>query len=247
MKTLASLPKKYNITSYLFALLSVFIILSIILAKPSNAQSLVSVCDDNTQRAPYSYSPESSLGVDSLKRTGSMIEILHEIFKYLELDYTLEPTNWTRCIRMVEDFAVNPKYEVFINGARTPDREKRFYVTDPIYTTHQGVFFATNKFTTGPEVNFLKDLKNFKICGVRGNDYSTLGLSMNDFFTTGNTIEQVLIMLNVGRCEIVVSSMEPIYGSILVGNSMVPDNVSSIPIPNSENPDFSIFISKGSP
>lgn len=247
MKIRASAPKIYNTTYFLLVLFSVFVVFSMISAKSSNTQSLVNVCDDSTQWAPYSYSPKSALRVDSLKRTGSMIEILHEIFKYLELDYTLEPTNWNRCIKMVEDFAINPKYEVFINGARTPDREKRFFITDPIYTTHQGVFYLTKKFPTGPEVNFPNDLKNFKICGVRGNDYSLVGLSKNDFFTTGKTIEQVLIMLSVGRCEIVVSSLEPVYGSILVGNSMIPDDVSSIPIPNSNNPEFSIFISKGSP
>jgi len=176
-----------------------------------------------------------------------MIEFLMAIFEFLGLDYTLKATNWNRCTKTVEDFAINQKYEIFINGADTPDREKKYFVTKPIYTTNQGVFFSTKKFPNGPKIFSQNDLKNYKICGVRGNDYSNIGLSRDDFFTTGKTIDLVLSMLSHGRCEIVVSSMEPVYGSKLTGDSMLPKDVSSFLLPNTKNPTFNIFISKGSP
>ena len=247
MNTRSSCTIFYNTTLRFVAALSVSIVFSTISAKPSNAQGLVNVCDDITQWAPYSFTPKSATGVDTSKRTGIMIEILDEIFKYLELDYTLEPTNWNRCLKFVEDFAKSPKYEVFINGAYTPDRAKRYFVTKPIYKTHQGVFFSKIKFPNRPKINSSKDLKKFKICGVRGNEYSMVGILENDLFTTGKTIKEVLNMLSIGRCEIVVASMEPLYGSKLVGNSMIPKDVSSMVLPNTVDTAFSIFISRGSP
>jgi polar amino acid transport system substrate-binding protein len=234
-------------TRHLIVVFSIALYFFTASGQTSIAQNLVRVCDDISQWAPYSYSPEPAAGIDPSKRIGSMIEFLAEIFEFIELEYTLEVSSWARCTIFVEEYSKYEKYEIFINGAYTEERFKKYLITKPIYSTHQGVFFSTKKFLTKPDIDSPEDLTKYKICGVRANDYTNIGLSDDEIFTRGKTIKEVLLMLSAGRCEIVVSSMEPVYGSILTGNSIIPSDVSSFLLPNIANPTFNIFISKESP
>ena len=154
---------------------------------------------------------------------------------------------WKRCLIEVDNFGTNGKFEVFFDGSYNESRAEKYYLTAPIYTTHQGLFYSAAKYPDGPDVKSVADLKNFSICGVSGNNYDVYGLVDSDIKTWAKRLNLALKMMAHSRCDLVVNSMEPVYGSKLTGVSLIPDGVIGKPIPGVLPTKFYIFVGKTSP
>jgi ABC-type amino acid transport substrate-binding protein len=53
-------------------------------------------------------------------------------------------------------------------------------------------------------------------------------------------------MMVKGRCEIVVSSIEVVFGTKLFGDNIAPNNVRAVPVPDASLATYHILISRGS-
>ncbi len=217
-----------------------------IIAKPVN------ICDDETEWPPYTYYQRVDGQPDKSKLTGVVVDLLDEVFKLIKMEYTIKMLPWKRCTREVATFDKRKNFELFVNGSFTMERAEEFYLSTPIYTTRMGVFYSKKRYPDGLPISKPSDTNNYTICGVHGYDYGYLythhGLEKKKKIDTGaKSIHAVMSKLALGRCDIFVNSIEPIYGATVIGKYNIPQDIGMIPLPGSEPTTFHVFVSKNSP
>ena len=210
------------------------------------AQDAVKVCDDISSWPPYSYPSPIGEGKTEQKQTGAMVDFLGHLFKEIGLKYTLTLRPWKRCFEEVKNFSGTNDFEVVINASINSERAKNYHVTKPIYPTNFGVFYSVDAFPAGLSLGSQSDLKKYKICGIRDYNYNEYGLSPSDISSTTGSLKTAFKMLGRGRCQIVVSYIEPALGTKLFGDPIVPRNVRVVPAPDSPRPTFHMLISRKS-
>ncbi len=219
----------------------------LVAAFSAGAADPIRLCVGIGEWAPYSYVPivDGKRVTDQWK--GFSVELFDEIFKIIGWEHSIGYVTWKRCLNEVDNFGKKGRFEVFFDGTYNKSRAEKYYFTAPIYTTHQGLFYSAAKYPDGPDVKSVADLKNFSICGVSGNNYDIYGLADSDIKTRAKRLNLALKMVAYDRCDLAVSSMEPVYGSKLTGESFIPDGVVGKPIPGMLPTKFYIFVAKTSP
>jgi len=209
----------------------------------------VKICDDKAEWPPYMYYERVNGKINKKKIVGAVIELFDQAFKLTDLTYSMQLLPWKRCLVEVENFGTRHGFEVFSNGSYSPQKAKKYWPSIPLYVTHQGVWYSTKKYPQGPPIKKKSDLARYKICGVFGNDYSDLlqwdkkikidqGAKSND---------AVLKKIDRGRCDIMIASIEPIYGAEAVGQFKIPKGIKSFPMPGLKANTFHFWVSKQSP
>jgi len=235
--------KRLIITISLFTLIC---LPNVTIAQPIN------ICDGQMEWPPYTYYQRVNGQPDKLKLTGAVVELLDEVFNLIEMEYTITMLPWKRCTVEVMNFDKTKKYELFINGSFSMERTKEYYLSTPIYETRQGVFYSKKKYPDGPPISKTSDINNFKICGVHGYNleylYTDYGLRKDKKIDSGaKSLYAAMRKIKSGYCDILVNSIEPVYGGTIIGKYTIPPDISSIPMPGVEPTTFHIFISKRSP
>ena len=210
------------------------------------AQDPVKICDDISPWPPYSYLSPNGEGEIAHKQTGAMVEFLDDLFKEIGLEYTLSLIPWKRCLEAVRKSSGPSDFEVVINASFSSERVKNYHVTKRIYRTTPGAFYSVDAFPAGLILRSRSDLKKYKICGVRGYNYLEYGLSDSDIFLVSGSLKSILRMMGKGRCEIIVSSIEPVLGTKLFGDPIAPHNIRFVPVSDSSAATFHILISRES-
>jgi polar amino acid transport system substrate-binding protein len=210
------------------------------------AQDAVKVCDDISPWPPYSYSSPTGEGDIAHKRAGAMVDFLDDLFKEIGLEYTLSLMPWKRCLEAVKKSFGPGDFEVVINASFSSERAKNYHVSKPIYRTTPGAFYSVDAFPAGLNLRSRSDLKNYKICGVRGYNYLEYGLSDSDISSISGSLKTIFKMMGKGRCEVIVSSIEPALGTKLFGDQIVPRNVRAVSVPDAPPATFHILVSRGS-
>lgn len=210
----------------------------------------VNICDDEEEFPPYVYWERVNGVPDKLRLTGATTEFVEEIFRLIGMKYTYEMLPWIRCRREVETYEKNRGFEMFSNGSYNEERAKKFYVTAPIYKTHEGLWYSIKKFPKGPSIHQAKDINEYNLCGVLGNNYEWLPiLGVTRKIDTGaKNMRSVLKKLSFGHCDFYIGGLENTYGGEAVGQYSIPDDVVGIRFPvGDREPTFHLFIAKSSP
>ena len=212
----------------------------------------VRICNDDTEWPPYTYYPRVDGKPDKSRLTGAVVELLDEIFKINEMEYSIKLIPWKRCLNEVYRFGENRKYEVFTDGTFSVERTKKYYLSTMIYATHQGVFYSKKKYPNGVPMQKPSDLNRFNLCGVHGWNYEYLytdyGVAKEKKIDTGaKNILHALTKISKLRCDVLPNSLEPVYGGVAVEKYTLPADIASMPIPGVDPTTFHIFVSKSSP
>ncbi len=232
--------------------LTVLLFLSLLLITNTINAKEVKICDDISEWPPYSYYERTNGVINKTKLTGAVTQLLEEIFKIADLDYSVSMIPWKRCTTSVDNFDRVKKYEMFINGSYSQDRAEKYLISKTIYSTHHGVFYSTKKYPKGLPFYKQSDINKFKLCSVNGYDiskyYDVYGLKKGTKVDQGSpTLYSVLQKISIGRCDILINSKEPLYGAVLINKYKLPKYIKSINIPNAKPVNFHIFIAKKSP
>lgn len=228
--------------SFLF----IFFISSISLAQP------VKICDDASEWPPYVYFERVDGKKNYKKVMGATIDLLDEIFKLIDMTYSIELVPWSRCTDAVYQFGKGKKlgefynFEVFANGTFSSERAKKYYITTPIYETHKGVFYLKKRYPNGLNIKKLADLNKFRLCGVLGNSYESFKIDETKLDIGATTYQGVLLKIKMDRCDLFPNSIEPIYGFTTIGTPIIPTGVVSERILDIDPSTFHLFISKTS-
>lgn len=212
------------------------------------AQDTIEVCTDNSDWAPFTYYERDKDGIKADKFTGASVDALKAISKITGLKFNISGYPWKRCLKSVEVYEKVKKFEAFMDGTQSKDRDAKYLRTDPFYATTLGVFYSTDRFPKGLTISKRKELKPYKVCGIHGQNYEIykkLGIKLDE---GSKDINSVLQKVLGGRCDLYVSSLEPVLGDILLGNLTIPDDkLKYIQIKTKENNLFYFWISRQSP
>ncbi len=211
----------------------------------------VNICSDEEDWAPFTYFPRVNGIADKSRQIGITQDLLKEIFKIIGLKYSVNKRPWKRCLYEVKNFGKRRKFEIFIDGGYSKEKLKNFYLSLPIYSTHQGLFYSEKKFPDGLPFKKLSDLNKFTFCGVTGYSYEKYykkyGLLRSVKIDQGaKNIPIALKKIDAGRCDVLGSSIEIIYGGIATGAYKLPPSIKSMKLPGVNPTTFHISIAKTS-
>jgi len=209
----------------------------------------VKICDDGAEWPPYMYYERVNGEINTQNIIGAVKELFDEAFMRSDLTYSVELIPWKRCMAEVENFDKTQNYEVFSNGGYSPQRTELYWPSIPLYVTHRGVFYSEKKYPQGPPITTKADVVDYKICGVLGYDYADI-LEWGDNITIyqgAKSNDAVLQQIDKGRCDIMITSMEPIYGAVAIGKYTIPEGIRSFPMPGLTVSTFHFWVSKKSP
>jgi polar amino acid transport system substrate-binding protein len=216
------------------------------------AKNVLYICDDAAEWPPFVFYERDNGKVNKHKVVGALVDMYNVIFKDLNITYKLDLLPWKRCTYLVKKYSVAKKYAIF-PGVYSKKRAKVLYVTKPIYTTHQVIWFSTKKYTKKEILDKVKhDIDSLKICDVNGYNtsfyYNILHLSKNKKINQEATSQcAVLKKISAGRCDIMVASKEAILGYQMIGKCKIPKDISYVPYEKLSNTKFRLFIAKSYP
>lgn len=211
------------------------------------ANEPLEVCTDNSDWAPYTYYERVLDGKKINRFVGASVDALEAISKKTGIKFNISAYPWKRCLKSVEVFAKAKKYEAFMDGTQSPDRDAKFLRTDVFYSTTLGLFYSKDRFPNGLNVTKREELKPYKVCGIFGQNYdiyAKLGIKVD---TGSKNASSAIKKVLGGRCEVYVNSLEPILGDVLLGNVDMPEKLKYTQIKEIENNYFYFWISRQSP
>lgn len=156
---------------------------------------------------------------------------------------------WKRCLHEVTNFDQQQKYEMTFNASYNEDRASKYYITSPLYRTRQALFYSTKRFPTLPKIPFGTTLKDYRLCGILGYNYTMYRKAgvTNDIDTRARGLASVLDQIDNNRCDFFPFPLEPISAGKRLGVYHYSDNISAIEIPWAGTTTFHAFIAKSSP
>ena len=211
----------------------------------SYAKEVIYICDDAAQWPPFVF-------YENNKTVGALVDIYDKIFKDINLSYKLELIPWKRCTNMVKKYKFAKKYVIF-PGLYSSKRAKVLYISKPVYSTHQVIWYSKEKYSKDEIINKIKNnVNSLKICDVNGYNtqfyYTLLGVDKNKKINQEATSQcAVLKKIATNRCDIMVASKEAVLGYERIGKCDIPQNVSYVPFKKLKTSKFRLFISKDYP
>ncbi len=176
-----------------------------------------------------------------------MIELVERIFDLIKIDYQITAIPWKRCLHEVATFDHSRSYEVAIEGTLNEKRLEAFYMTAPVYTTTGAYWYSKQRFPNGPVIQNPADLKDYRLCGILGYNYTGYRLPPDMVKHRSKTYQAAFTMVPLGRCDLFLSNIPTVVGKTKLGELSVPDDVDGKRVPGLPSGTFHIFIAKSSP
>jgi len=227
--------------------LSLLIVFLVSFSATASGEDRVIVCDDQEPWPPYTYpDPASSNGTEQV-RIGAMVDFLDAIMEHAGLDHVINLKPWNRCLRELEEFSQPGHAEIMIGAGFNEERTAFAHFTRPTHQTTPAIFYSQEAFPNGPDWRDASDTENFVVCRVRGFDYSNVIVSEEGPTVDASSLEVALRQMSRGRCQILFSSLEPVLGSRLYGDSIAPEGITFLRYNLDEPNEYHIMVSKRSP
>jgi polar amino acid transport system substrate-binding protein len=207
----------------------------------------VRICDDSRAWPPYSYVARIAGKADASQPQGAMIDLIAKIFQTIALDYSITTMPWKRCLHEVATFEQRQNYEIAIEGTLNAERLHNYYITPYLYTTTGGYWYSKTQFPQGPVVNSPDDLRNYKLCGIHGYNYTGYRITDDVLIATPPNYQAAFHMVSSGRCDLFLSNIPTPLGKVKLGELTIPTDVVGKKVPQLPSGTFHIFIAKSSP
>ncbi|MBH9579297.1 substrate-binding periplasmic protein [Inhella proteolytica] len=202
----------------------------------------VQVCFDEADHTPYLYRDAQG------RWQGATLALTRAVLDRAGLAVQWRPMPWPRCLREVQEVAQRGEIELLIYGSRNQERERQFLFTQPLHRVTGGVWYSRRSYPQGPRLERLEDLGQYRLCGIHGYNYGWLserGVSGVD--SGALSLKAVLDKLARGRCELVLSSREPVRGAAQLGFVSLPEDFEFLPYPGREPVSQHLLVGRGSP
>ena len=206
-----------------------------------SAGSTIATCNDGGEWPPFLYHVREN-GVRTDKVVGYDIDVLTRIFEKHELNFTFDLIAWSRCLHEVEQ---GDNYRMVSSVAYSEERAKKYLVTEPYYTVQPHYFYPKANFPNGLDIESLDDFVNYKVCGLRGYNYTNFGISPEIIDTGTKVFEQLIEKTVRKRCDIFLGRFEIFAGFAKTGNNYIGDNnLGTAPMPGVPGDKFYMMISR---
>jgi len=229
------------------------IVLAIVFFVNLYSSEEVKICDDIAEWPPFTYYKRINNKVDKSQLEGATVELVKHIFDEINMKYSISLIPWKRCTSLVDKYNKAHKYEMFLDATYTKERAQKYYITLPIYSTQNVIWFSKKKYTKKELLNKIEhDVNSIRFCDAHGYEvekyYKVLGVDRNISIDVGAKDQcAVLRKISLGRCDAMVASKVPIFGYNVIGKCNIPKDITFITIDKFKKTNFYIFIAKTSP
>jgi len=231
----------------MFTLRLLLATLLVSLALPNTALSReLKICDDQAEWPPYTYYPRDNGVANKSQLTGATKDLIDRIFEGSNINYSIVLLPWKRCLNEVIE---GQTYEIFADASSNEERLKAYHRSRPTYKTIEGLFFSKKRFPNGLNLSSAADVNQYKLCGIMGYNYASffdLGVK-KDVDLGVNHASKALQKLEKGRCEVFLSTIEPIFGAVAINQFSLGSDIDHISLPGAKGTRFYFWISKNSP
>lgn len=184
----------------------------------------LAVCDDVNEWPPFTFLAPVPQAASAAGEGGSQnimgfsVEVLRRILAPRGIALRIQLLPWVRCLREVE---AGTTFQMTLNASTTPERQRRFWMSEPYHATTPGYVYSRRRFPNGPPVRSAQDLLTFRLCGVHGYNYSVYGLRDDQIDRGAFSFSQVVSKLQMDRCDLGVGELEAIRGTRLTAKPLV--------------------------
>ncbi|MBB5204708.1 polar amino acid transport system substrate-binding protein [Inhella inkyongensis] len=135
--------------------------------RPALDGGVVRACDDANEWPPYTQrDTHSPLGVG-----GYSVDVLRKILARHGLNLEIVLLPWRRCL---EEVRQGQRFVMLLNAARTPQRERDYWLSEPYYETRTHYLWSLRTHPKGLDLRSAEDLRPLRMGAVAG--YESLNL-----------------------------------------------------------------------
>jgi polar amino acid transport system substrate-binding protein len=173
------------------------------------------ICDDGAEWPPYVYAERvNQRKTDRLR--GYSVEVIREIARRAQWQFTLDLLPWSRCLALVKA----GRYHMVLNASPNPERQRDYLLTRPYYATHHAYFYSRLHYANGLVLNRPEDAKRYKVCGMQGYNYRDYGFAEGELDQGSLRFPEMIAKLHAGRCDLFFEKREIMQGFGLVDGEM---------------------------
>ncbi|MBH9553095.1 substrate-binding periplasmic protein [Inhella gelatinilytica] len=188
-------------------------------AEPLTLKTL-QVCDDAAEWPPFTYFARDASGKPRPEVMGYSVDVLRAILQTAGIQLQVQLLPWVRCLREVES---GGQFLLAVNASASPERQQRFWMTQPYYDITPTYFFSRKTFPNGVSIRSAADLRRYHVCGVHGYNYSFYGLTDAEVDRGALDFRRVIAKLHARRCEIGLQELEAVAGLKKIGPDVLAD------------------------
>ena len=174
----------------------------------------IRVCDDANEWPPYAYF-ERVQGQPSTHVTGFTVELLRRIAARQGWRLQIDMLPWKRCLEAVR----SGEALLLLNAIRTPERERDYWLSTPIYETRLLYLWSKRQRPEGLTLRTQAELAPLRIGGVQGYSYSQLDLIPESRLVRAPNYRSLLQMLHLGRVDVALVNEGVMLGHAALGNA----------------------------
>lgn len=207
---------------------------------PLYAAEPVHLCvGDGNPWPPYSYFERDAQGfVDPATLNGIATQQVRQALAQAGWNYQLSFMPWARIMQEME--ATLGQCDLVWNASYSEARARFALFSEVQYHTQLVLFSIT---PSGQEEQ-QNEIQNATYCGVNGYNYQPFGLS-NEALVLGDSIQQVLSMLEAQRCQFFPSEKEPLLSGGELGIYQLPSGLTYHPLERTKA--FHVMVSRRHP
>ncbi|MBB5206356.1 polar amino acid transport system substrate-binding protein [Inhella inkyongensis] len=187
----------------------------------------VGVCFDEADHTPYLFRDATG------QWRGATLDLARAALA--RAGYTLKalPMPWSRCVREVEEFGSRRSAEMLLYASLNPERERKFLASVPVHQIQGGFWYSSRHRPQADLPRSWVELARYRLCGMFGHNYAWLaGYGISQIDSGALNLRAVLEKLERGRCDFVLSALEPVRGAAQLGFVQLPAELAFLPYPD---------------
>lgn len=202
-------------------IVSLFIVFSFARAEGLTGTT-IAICDDGGEWPPYSYFNRVE-GEKTKNVVGFSVDVIQKIFAKHSIKFTVQLIPWKKCQNEVTRAI---QYRMLLSASYNAERAKKYHMTQSYYTLNNHSFYSLRKYPNGLIVKDIEDAKtNYKVCGLLGYSYGSLGFKKNEIDRVAKTYEQLIKIMHKRpkRCDLFIEGYEIMAGFKALGEDHLSD------------------------
>ena len=160
----------------------------------------------------------------------------------IQANFTFKLIPWNRCLHEVE---TGDTYDMVSSAAFSQERDEKYLVTDSYYTVRPHYFYPRQRFPDGLEIPEIELFANYRVCGLRGYNYTNFGISVDAIDVGTHNFTQLIEKTERGRCDVFLGRYEIFAGFAKTGNNyIVKHSLGTAPMPGVPGDKFHMLVSR---
>lgn len=202
----------------------------------------IKICDGISEWPPFSYF-ERVGGRKTGKVVGFSVDVIGQILGERGISFAIDKTAlWIDCVEKVKE---GSDYQVLLNAARTDERERSLYISEPYYSLELSYFYSRDKYPSGLSIESTSDLNELKLCGIAGYNYDYDGLDGSRIDKRTFSYSELIERIQSGHCDGFLESYVTLTGLASIGSDLlVGSGLAWAPVPGVPADSYHIMISR---